>query len=373
MEEAGSALSSSATNIPGVGRSFATKLDFVRPEHTDLRGRAFNPAGRTLPEKQRLRERVFVSQPCIVEDAREAPGGIGSFDLDTNGFAYMRGLLPPWPPNLANPLDYDFPDWEAAVLPGSLEYLPALAEACRKFVGAEAAYVTNYILRSDAVSEGPGYNVHTHSDFGPWAVETFRAMLSERYGVPPHVVRDKELLLVNCWHPFDRPAYSDPLALMDMSSLNLEPGWEETSALRRLPIAIDSLSSLGDNDEPSAFYRSGRFYSLGADGQQTLRSDDGLLSACPPAETHKFYFCPDMEPDECWLFKQWDTRTDKGARVCFHSAVHDPFYDADGTGSISGLEGRLRSHTVSRMPTRRSLECRLVMTFPSVKASTSKL
>ena len=58
-----------------------------------------------------------------------------------------------------------------------------------------------------------------------------------------------------------------------------------------------------------------------------LISDDGLLSACPPAETHKFYFCPDMEPDECWLFKQWDTRKDKGARVCFHSAVHDPFHD----------------------------------------------
>ena len=104
-----------------------------------------------------------------------------------------------------------------------------------------------------------------------------------------------------------------------------------------------------------------------------LISDDGLLSACPPAETHKFYFCPDMEPDECWLFKQWDTRKDKGARVCFHSAVHDPFHDMDGIESISGLEGRLRSHTVSRMPTRRSLECRLVMTFPSAEHSTAKL
>ena len=93
-----------------LGRSFETKLDFVRPEHTDLRGREFNPNGRALPEKQQLRERVFVSQPFTIEDARQAPGGIESFELDTHGFAYMRGL-PPWPAVLANPKDYDFPDW----------------------------------------------------------------------------------------------------------------------------------------------------------------------------------------------------------------------------------------------------------------------
>ena len=151
----------------------------------------------------------------------------------------------------------------------------------------------------------------------------------------------------------DHPAFADPLALMDMSSIGMGKGWEATGAMRRLPIAIDQLSSLGDNDEPSPFYRSGRFYGLDDEGQQTMKSDDGLLSACPFDPAHRFFFCSDMRPDEAWLFKQWDTREGPDARVCFHSAVHDPFYDGGG----------------QRMPTRRSLECRLVLTFPKPRGA----
>ena len=357
-----------AAAAAAAGRAFDTELDFVRPGHTDLRGPRFNPAGLDMEARSALRRRVFAPQALEIADAREAAGGIESFRLDTHGFAYMQGLLPPWPVPLANPADHDFPDFEAADMPGSREYLPALAEVCRKFAGADAAYVTNYVLRSDAVSAGNGYNVHAHSDFGPWAEATFRTMLTERYGVPASVVREKELLMVNLWHPFDRPAYSDPLALLDMTSVDLPPGWETTSAVRRLPIAIDTLSSLGDNAEPSPFYLSGRFYGLDGDGQQTGKSDDGLLSACPPLPTHRFYHCSDMRSDEAWLFKQWDTRRDQGARMCFHSAVHDPRYDAEGAERLSGLQGRLQSHAVSLMPTRRSLECRMVMTFPKREA-----
>ena len=139
------------------GRAFETSLDFVRPKFADLRGLDFNPHGRTEAAKRALRKRVFMPQPFVIQDARAAPGGITSFDLDTHGFAYMQGLLPPWPPALANPFDHLFPDWEDPVdgLPHSSEYLPQLAEACRRFVdGADGAYVTNYILRSDAASEG---------------------------------------------------------------------------------------------------------------------------------------------------------------------------------------------------------------------------
>ena len=84
-----------------------------------------------------------------------------------------------------------------------------------------------------------------------------------------------------------------------------------------------------------------------------MKSDDGLLSACPFDPAHRFFFCSDMRPDEAWLFKQWDTREGPDARVCFHSAVHDPFYDEGG----------------QRMPTRRSLECRLVLTFPKPRGA----
>ena len=55
-----------------------------------------------------------------------------------------------------------------------------------------------------ALPAAAGYNVHTHSDFGPWAEDTFRRMLIDRYNVPEAELSQKDLLLVNLWHPFGK-------------------------------------------------------------------------------------------------------------------------------------------------------------------------
>lgn len=256
------------------------------------------------------------------------PGGVDSWKLDTHGFCFMKGLPP---------ISCDLEDRLAT----RLQYLPLLAERARQAAGAEAAYVTNYILRNEFAI---GYNTHCHSDFGPWSEGTFRKMLMERYKVPAAEVETKELLMANVWHPYHLPAYTDPLCLMDMSSVvGMTKGWEKTSVVR-LPTAIDQLEGLGDEEtsESIAFYRSGWFYE-----NQSLRSDDGLLAACPYRPTHRFVFCPDMHPDEACLFKQWDSREEVDAKCCFHSSMHDTFHDKDPS-----------------YPPRRSLECRLVLTFP---------
>ena len=57
---------------------------------------------------------------------------------------------------------------------------------------------------------------------------------------------------------------------------------------------------------------------------------------------------------EAWLFKQWDTR-EGVAKASFHTSFHDPFYDAKPD-----------------TPGRRSVEFRLLLTFPKKEAS-SKL
>ena len=60
--------------------------------------------------------------------------------------------------------------------------------------------------------------------------------------------------MANVWHPYDRPAFSDPLCLMDMTCMAPEagfaPGWEKTRIVR-LPTAIDQISGLSDPEEPA--------------------------------------------------------------------------------------------------------------------------
>ena len=65
--------------------------------------------------------------------------------------------------------------------------------------------VVGYLTPSGAaLPVAAGYNVHTHSDFGPWAEDTFRRMLIDRYNVPEAELSQKDLLLVNLWHPFGK-------------------------------------------------------------------------------------------------------------------------------------------------------------------------
>ena len=103
---------------------------------------------------------------CTVQDAREVPGGLDSWDLDKNGFAFMKGL-PPIHQRLENPADRGYADMEGSATFD--DYCTNLAEAARVKAGAESAYVTNYILREE-VSQN--YNVHCHSDFGTWSEAT---------------------------------------------------------------------------------------------------------------------------------------------------------------------------------------------------------
>lgn len=68
-------------------------------------------------------------------------------------------------------------------------------------------------------------------------------------------------------------------------------------------------------------------------------------------EAHKWVFCPDMQPGEAWLFKQYDTRA--GVVPCaFHNSFHDPFHDPDPS-----------------CPGRRSCELRILLAFSEGESS----
>eukprot|EP00049_Salpingoeca_infusionum_P026152 m.24102 g.24102 ORF g.24102 m.24102 type:complete len:415 (-) comp8560_c0_seq2:91-1335(-) len=63
------------------------------------------------------------------------------------------------------------------------------------------------------------------------------------------------------------------------------------------------------------------------------------------AHLHKWYYYPQMKPDEVILFKQWDSDPTKQARICMHTAFEDPTAASDA-------------------PPRESIEVRCVCYFP---------
>lgn len=272
-------------------------------------------------------------------DATKAPnGGIHSFDLNKHGFCTI-----PVPPFNAHGKG-----WIRS------EYLPLLEEVAKEATGAQSAFAfTHSLRREDRGREyGSNYARFVHADYGASSPPTMRQMLKERFKVPEAQLDQLEVCIVNIWHPIDRPAFKDPLCLLDATSI--APG-SEAADNPKLPFNIDFiLSGLrdGDRDGLERYYKQA-YFGEGNRFDPNLGPNDSSLGVCATYDPgHRFYYCPDMRPDQGWLFKQWDSREGIGARQSFHTAFEDPFH-----------EGR------DDLPDRRSLECRLVLTFPKSPAS----
>lgn len=183
-------------------------------------------------------------------------------------------------------------------------------------------------------------------------------MLVQRFGMSEEEVKNSDLMWINFWHPIDRPAFKDPLCLLDASTV------EDISKER-----VKVLYAASGEDRSKAY----------AGGEGTRKATDGFaqsaeehaktmqnfaagkaaggvfadpgLSGPLYIPTHRWVYCPDMQVNEAWLFTQYDTR--EGRTQCtFHSSFHEPFYDQK-----------------SDTPGRRSLEFRIILTFPKQASS----
>lgn len=333
-------------DIPGPGslpgrEPVWAKIRYFNPEAP--RGEETNAIELGEPKQGEGKEafrarRHLVTEPKDVTfwDARNGPSpgvlgsSLASWSLQKHGFACVRA--PNTPP--------DWYDRERVYK----EYYPLVEECARKQLPeASRAFVFTHLIRTeDPPNFTSGYSGFTHLDFGPNFEPLWRKLLVHRYKVPLEEAESCGLCLVHTWHPIDRPAYQNPLCLLDYSSVDLQT---ESLPWRYL-------------------------------FDQELRGQDGgriLLSRRPPEERipeaaqaadslgvvysakHRWVYCSDMRPDECWLFKQWDTREEAGARASFHCSFHDPFHDA-----------------WKECPGRRSVEARILLTFPK-RLETSKL
>lgn len=261
-------------------------------------------------------------------DARDPQhGGLQAWKFEEHGFCFIPAPEPV----------RDF--LEPALI--RTEYVSRVVETVRRHTGARRVFFMSHMIRgADPNGRVFPYAGFTHADYGPEFEPLFRRMLMHREGLPEAEALGCGLCAANLWVPAGRPAYKNPICLLDGSSLK---DWE-TETIR--------FTQNGD-----------LHYSTNRPGPERVpRSAQDAPAIGPlPAPHHRWVYCPDMRTQEAALFKQYDFRGRKQGRgggaglttggksgaVCsFHSSFPDDFHEA-----------------WRDCPSRLSIECRLLLAF----------
>lgn len=301
----------------------------IVPEGEPLFG-ILNDRRATPAEFKKFRHEMTETRDMRLVDARGIPGGIGAWDLDKNGFCIVR---PPPPMDFTKQGDPKKTTL-GRVPEDSLvkkEYFPKLMEMAMEITGAEKGFLFQHFNRSEnPENAGLAYSRFTHSDAGPDSPESWRRLLVKQAGWTEAEAWNCEILYLNFWVPRDRPAFKDPLVLLDGATVNFK---EEVVSIRSV-MRNSKKNREADPNAPEFVEAPNR---------------TGLVGPTYSPK-HRWVYCSDMRPDEMWLFKQYDTREgpDWAVKQAFHDSFHDPHYD-DTSGPVPG---------------RRSAELRALLTFP---------
>ncbi len=258
------------------------------------------------------RARVTREWPVTVHDARSVGSGLQAFRLEQHGFVFLPAPRPV----------SDFYDHEVV----RRRYAPSLGERVRDVTGATRSLLIGQQVRDERSGRGTSsasYARFVHSDYGPEFEGPLRGMLHARWGLDRETAAGCGLAVVGFWAPIDRPAYRDPLALLDYASVGAEA--EMVRYLYHGDLHYRSRRPLAERIPAAA--------------------QDAPAIAPSFAAGHRWYFAPDMRPDEGVLFKHYDWRVGSGAPAAWHTSFHDRFHDRSG------------------LPGRRSIEIRLLLTF----------
>lgn len=227
-----------------------------------------------------------------IENARALPEPPA---LDRHGFELRRA-----------PSEFgDFSDEKAIVE----RYYPEAQRLLREVTGAVEVVVFDHTLRLGVPGHGeagvrePVRRVHNDQTFvsGPRRV---------RDHLPPEQAEErlkKRFAIVNVWRPIGRAVRSAPLAL------------------------CDSRSIVGDELIATDL---------------VYRDKVGETYSVVPRDQHRWFYFPEVEPEEVVLIKIYDSLTMGVARLSFHTAFDDPTTPLDA-------------------PPRRSIELRTLVFFES--------
>lgn len=338
-------MASPISSESGLNPSSGAPQDRDLPEVPNFRYFARNPPSEVLEDgdvrvfvdapglspAEFKRRRLAVTEPHQVSilDARTAlagGNGLAAWTLDTHGFQVFRP-----PPAM--------PNWrDTKAVMG--DYYPRIIELVRRLTGATRGFPMaksgGFLFRTEKpLSSLEAYSRFAHTDVGPDNVPSWRRMLVKR-GVPEEEAETCDLCMFNVWHPVDRPAFRDPLCLLDAQTANLE----EDVCRYKFRVSTDAKDANGE-----------QMYSA-----KQASNDSGTSLGPLFNSAHRWVYISDQRPSEAWLFKQYDTRPNV-AKCTFHNSFHDPFHVQE-----------------SETPGRRSVEFRLVLSFPkrNERSSSSK-
>ena len=281
--------------------------------------------------------------PISVLDGRVHNGGKSSWKLHINGFEFVERP------------EYDFED-HATLLEGKAykaarqrvnrEFAPKVLELCKKTAGADKAFWMSSQRRAEnAINNvADGYAMgFAHTDYGPENEGQFRVVLEHRYGMSHEYAQECGICLVNLWCPVERPAYKNPLVLMDCSTMK---DLEQETIRWKLRMDID-------NGYDYQVERSGRKHPRPMRERVPQAAKDAPALSPVYNPSHRYVYLPDMQENEAVIFKQIDFRRTEAARASFHTAVNDFYHKNDQCWDIG----------------RRSIECRIILTWDPPKAN----
>ncbi|HTY93580.1 MAG TPA: CmcJ/NvfI family oxidoreductase [Steroidobacteraceae bacterium] len=183
-------------------------------------------------------------------------------------------------------LDVDFTDKQSV----EQRWHPQAKRLIRDLTGAREVFAFLGILRGGETAEGGGPALMAHVDFNAHTLRHWVTTLGGERG--PELAKSR-LVNINLWTPV-RPVQNSPLAV------------------------CDALSIQNDDILEIAFGR-----------PETLRTDTfaggfdsgGFVLAFNPG--HRWYYYPDMQPDEVLAFRLCDTGGDS-VHMTAHTAFDDP-------------------------------------------------
>lgn len=232
------------------------------------------------PPGQQLSNIEFVEHVVPIRDARRAKR---AFRLDVEGAVIYRGRS----------AVRDFYDEDELHRVG----YPEAAAIAKAVSGARHAFVFDHNMRraadaidsKQAVAQKPVFHVHT--DFSAQAAPVrLRDFVANSTALEVKTVLGSALTsrcrfaVINVWRPIVGPVRDSPLALVDSSSVG------EPDLLAAALLYPD---------------RKGEIYYVGFN------------------VAHRWWYLSDMQPDEVWVFKNYDSASDGCARFTPHTAFID--------------------------------------------------
>lgn len=209
----------------------------------------------------------YAETPVQIRNARLLPA---LPMLDAHGFTLQRHRT----------RDVDFHD-DAAV---EREYRPQVADLLARLTGAEEVIVFDHTVRIDAAHDSIRRPArHVHNDYtAASAIQRIIDLVGGDAAVPR---LRKRFVQLNFWRPLDVPAVSAPLAVLDARSI-------AEGELVKADIVFPD--------------RKGQIYEL----------------VHSPA--HRWFYFPDMTPDEALIIKGYDSDPGAVARRAPHTAFDNP-------------------------------------------------